>query len=374
MFVGLVVVHEFGHFLAARRKGVIVEEFGIGFPPTAWSKKLKSGMLFTLNWLPLGGFVRLKGENDSAKTKGSFGAARTKTKIQIMMAGVGMNLLTAFAIFTFLALIGMPTIIPNQFALNRDVKIVREVDHKGEVKIAAVSKGQPADKVGLQKDDILVSLAGNKITEPDIVRDIAAAHAGQSVTIEFMHGDQFVSKTVILSNNYDGKGYLGVSPTTNETGVQIRRFTWSAPIVSLGLMKQITFATLKGLGSAVHGLGSMTAGLVTGNHDARQSGQELATSQVSGPLGIFVLIREGAKLGLLFILMIMGVISLALAIMNALPIPALDGGRLFVMLLYRSVLRKPLTEDTENRIHGTGFAVLMLLFVLITIVDIGRFR
>lgn len=374
MFVGLVVVHEFGHYLAARRNGVIVDEFGIGFPPKAWGKKLKNGVLFTINWLPLGGFVRLKGEYDSANEKGSFGAANTKTKIEIMMAGVGMNLVTAFVIFTFLALIGLPTIIPNQFALKRDVKIVQEVENKGQVKVAAVSKGLPADKIGLKENDIILSLAGQKITEPDAIRNIAAAHAGKSVAIEFMHYNQYVSKTVNLSDNHDGRGYLGISPATNESGIQIRRFTWSAPIVAVGLMKQITVATFKGLGTALHGLGSTIAGLVTGNRDARQSGQELASSQVSGPIGVFMLIKEGTKLGFLFVLMIMGVISLTLAIMNALPIPALDGGRLFVTLLYRYVLRRPLTAKSEDRIHGTGFAVLMALFVLISIVDIGRFR
>ena len=374
MFVGLVVVHEYGHFLAARRYGVIVEEFGIGFPPKAWGKKLKSGMLLTINWLPLGGFVRLMGEHDSAKKKGSFGSASLKTKIQIMLAGVGMNLVTAFVIFTLLALIGMPTIIKDQFALNRDVKITQEVDHKGEVRVAEVSKGMPADKVGLKQNDILVSLAGQKITNSDLVKEIAATHSGQSVALEFLHNNQLVSKTIDLSNNQDGNGYLGISPVSNETGIQIRRFTWSAPIVAVGLMKQITVATFKGLGSALRGLGSTIAGLVTRNSDARKSGQAVATSQVSGPIGIFMLIKEGTKLGFLFILMIMGVISLTLAIMNILPIPALDGGRLFVTLLYRSVLRKPLTEKVEDRIHGTGFAVLMALFVLITIVDIGRFN
>lgn len=374
MFVGLVVVHEYGHFLAARRNGVIVEEFGIGFPPKAWGKRLKSGMLLTINWLPLGGFVRLMGEHDSAKKNGSFGSASLKIKIKIMLAGVAMNLVTAFIIFTLLALIGMPTIIKDQFTLSRDVKITQEVEHKGEVRVAEVSKGMPADKVGLKQNDILVSLAGQKITNSDLVKEIAAAHSGQSVALEFVHNNQLISKTIDLSNNQDGNGYLGISPVSNETGIQIRRFTWSAPIVAVGLMKQITVATFKGLGSALRGLGSTIAGLVTGNSNARKSGQAVATSQVSGPIGIFMLIKEGTKLGFLFILMIMGVISLTLAIMNILPIPALDGGRLFVTLLYRSVLRKPLTEKVEDRIHGTGFAVLMALFVLITIVDIGRFN
>ena len=103
LFVLLVVVHEYGHFIMARRNNVEVEEFGIGFPPRAWKKKLKSGMLFTINWLPLGGFVKLKGEHDADKAKGSYGAASLWAKTKIIGAGVVMNLLVAIAMFTLLA-------------------------------------------------------------------------------------------------------------------------------------------------------------------------------------------------------------------------------------------------------------------------------
>src|SRR5262245_23855485 len=102
LFIGLVVLHELGHFLAARRNGVDVEEFGIGFPPRAWQRKTRKDFIFSLNWLPIGGFVKLKGETDSATEKGSFGAASFRTKTKIMLAGVGMNLLAAFVIFTAL--------------------------------------------------------------------------------------------------------------------------------------------------------------------------------------------------------------------------------------------------------------------------------
>jgi regulator of sigma E protease len=150
------------------------------------------------------------------------------------------------------------------------------------------------------------------------------------------------------------KGYLGISPTE----YTLRRSTWSAPIVAGGLIMQFTKLTFQALGNAV---GSLLRG-----HAA------VASSQVAGPVGVFVLIKDGSLLGYQFILMIIAVISLTLAIMNVLPIPALDGGRLFVTLLYRG-LRRPLTKKIEDRIHGTGFALIMVLFVLITIVDIKRF-
>lgn len=117
LFVGLVVIHEWGHFIMARRGGVEVEEFGIGFPPKAKTIARKNGTEYTLNWLPLGGFVRLKGEHDSAKSKGSFGAAPLSTKIKIMLAGVVMNLFTAYAMLLLLALIGIPKLVDNQFTV-----------------------------------------------------------------------------------------------------------------------------------------------------------------------------------------------------------------------------------------------------------------
>jgi regulator of sigma E protease len=124
-------------------------------------------------------------------------------------------------------------------------------------------------------------------------------------------------------------------------------------------MKQFTAETLKGIGKA---LGNLVQG-----HGGK------AGEQVSGPVGIVVLLKDGSVMGYEFVLMIIAIISLTLAIMNVLPIPALDGGRLFVTLLYRKVLRRPLSQETEERIHGTGFAVLMLLFIVITVVDINRF-
>lgn len=373
LFIGLVVVHEFGHYLAARRNGVVVEEFGIGFPPKAWAKKLKNGVLFTINWLPLGGFVRLKGEHDADTSRGSYGAASLSAKVKIMLAGVGMNLLTAFVLLTFLGFVGLPTIVAGQYTFgNRDVKVVREVEHKGEVSVLEVSSDMPAAKSDVRKGDILVSLQGQPINQPDKVREIAGQYAGKNVELQIRRDGQIINKNVQLSDNRDQKGYLGLVPASNESGLEIRRFTWSSPIVAIGFMRQITIATLKGLGSAVRGLGSIIAGISTGNTKARQAGQTSATRQVSGPLGIFLILKDGTRYGMAFILTIIAIISLTLAIMNVLPIPALDGGRLFVTLFYR-LIRRPLTKKAEDRIHGTGFAVLMLLIIVISVVDVRRY-
>ncbi len=362
LFVALVVVHEYGHYRAARKGGVVVEEFGIGFPPKAWAKKLKSGMIFSLNLLPLGGFVRLKGEHDADTEPGTYGAAPLRTKVKILLAGVFMNLVTALGILTILALIGMPKLFDNQFTFMSDTAVTRN-----DVLVGYVEEGSPADQAGVQQRDSIIAISGSgetvAIDSAAQLPDVTEQFAGQTVTVElerngaqvFVDVQLRTSEEVEESRSTDKpKGYLGLAPTE----FTLQRSTWSAPIVAIGTAGQFTWLTLQGIGTAL-------ANIFTGN-----GGQ--AADQVAGPVGIFVLIKDGAYLGIRFILMIIAVISLTLAIMNALPIPALDGGKLFVTLLYRA-LKKPLTPRTEDIIHGTGFVLLMALFVLITIVDVRRF-
>lgn len=365
LFVGLVVVHEFGHFIMARRGGVEVEEFGIGFPPRAWKKRVKSpkgDFDFTLNWLPLGGFVKLKGENDEDKRPGSFGAAPLSTKVKIMLAGVVMNLLTAFVLLTLLAAVGMPKLLDDQFTVTGDTKVLRQ-----DVLVGLVEENSPAARAGLQARDQLVQIRQNgevtPVSSAQTFPDITKKYEGQEVQLTFRRGNEQKEVPVTFRSEQEveaskktdnPKGYLGIVPTE----YVIQRSTWSAPIVAAGFIKQATELTFKGLATALSGL--------------FQGDGAKASAQVAGPVGIFVVLKDGSLLGYQFVLMIIAIISLTLAIMNALPIPALDGGRLFVTLLFRAA-RKPLHKHTEELIHGAGFAALMLLFVLITIVDVRRF-
>lgn len=373
LFIGLVVVHELGHFIMARRNGVEVEEFGIGFPPKIWKKRVhssKGDYDFTINLLPLGGFVKLKGENDADKRKGSFGAASLQAKIQIMVAGVVMNLLTAFVMLTALAAIGMPKLIKNQFTIKADTSIIKQ-----NVLVGYVEADSPAAKAGLVARDQLLAIrtansdcGGEKLCDAPILNAerlpvLTKQFAGEQVVLRVERDGQVRELATTLrttkevedsksSNN--PKGYLGIVPTE----YTVQRSTWSSPIVAVGLMKQMTELTFKGLGNAIAGI--------------FQGDGKKASEQVSGPVGIFVILKEGSNLGYQFMLIIIAIISLTLAIMNVLPIPALDGGRLFVTLLFR-LLRKPLTSSREDMIHGTGFVALMALFVLITVVDVKRF-
>lgn len=363
MFVGLVVLHELGHFIIAKRNGVEVEEFGIGFPPRAKVIGKKDGTVYTLNWLPLGGFVKLKGEHDADTEPGTFGAASLTAKIKIMVAGVVVNAATAFVLLTLLAAVGMPRILENQFTVESDTKVTQR-----EVLVGFVEPDSPASKAGIKDQDELAAIgipgeSKDFITSADQLPDLTKKYAGREVELVVRDNEGARSTNVTLrtaeeveasKDTDEPKGYLGIGPAE----YIVQRSTWSSPIVAAGLMKQITEATMKGLGTALTGLA--------------QGDTEKASSQVSGIVGIGYIIGKGSTLGLQFILLIIAIISLTLAIMNILPIPALDGGRLFVTLFFRAI-RKPLTERKEEWIHGTGFILLMLLFILITIVDINRF-
>lgn len=369
MFIGLVLVHEWGHFIVARRNGVEVEEFGLGFPPRAKILKKHKGTIYSLNWLPLGGFVKLKGEHDIDEEPGTFGAADSWVKTKIMLAGVVMNLITALVLMTIVALIGMPKIIDGQSTVSSDTKIIQRPENEGVIRIGEVVAGSPAERAGLKAEDEIISIAGQQVDSPEQVSDATKANAGQEVELVTRRGQDTLTSKATLNQT---SPYLGVGPYSAQTGLEIRRSTWSAPVVAVMVTKDFTVATMKGLGNALAGLGSIIAGAVTGNNEARSNGQTEASGQVAGPVGIFAVLYEISKQGIGLVLFIIAIISLTLAIMNALPIPALDGGRLFVMLLFRA-FKKPLKPALEERIHGTGFAALMLLFVLITIVDVRRF-
>lgn len=375
LFVLLVVVHEYGHFLVAKRNGVEVEEFGIGFPPKLFGKKLGKGIFegyYTINLLPLGGFVKLKGENDADKRKGAFGAASTSAKLRIMLAGVAMNLVAALLLFTVVAWVGMPQLVPNQFTVKSDSSISRQ-----DVFAALVANSSPAQNAGIVTGDIIKSINNQPVkTDQDLI-NLTKANAGKLVEINFVSdgvakttsANLLSQKEVEDSKNTDNpKGYLGVVPRE----YTLVKSTWSAPIVAVGLSAQFTWLTLQAIGNALVDLGQAFVNLLLLNTDTAKTEASKAGENVAGPLGIFAILKQGGDLGYQFTLFVVAVLSLTLAIMNFLPIPALDGGRAFVMLLFKA-LKKPLRPELEDKIHGTGFAVLMLLFVVIAILDFNRF-
>lgn len=367
ILIFLVVLHELGHAIVARRNGVVVEEFGIGFPPKAWGKKLKNGVLFTLNWLPLGGFVKLQGEHDSADKKGDYGAASFFAKTKILLAGVAMNWIVAAALLTVLAWVGLPKILPNQFSIPADTTLTKK-----PVEIAAVTKDSPAADAKLQVGDQILRFAGEPVDSSESFVKQTKAAKGKTIEVIYSRGGvESTAEVTLRKDNADKQGYLGVASGQRE---EIRA-SWSAPIVGVVTTGQFTLVTLQGLGDLVVNLVKGVVLQFSPDQSTRQQAhQDLQSvgSSVAGPVGILGTIFPAAEqAGLTQLIFLTAIISLTLAVMNILPIPALDGGRWFTMVIFR-LLKKPLTKEREEKIQGTGFLILMLLVIVITVADVAK--
>jgi regulator of sigma E protease len=381
LFISLVIIHELGHMIVALRNGVEVEEFAVFFPPRLLSHKTKKGYVVSLNLLPLGGYVKLKGEHDSDTEKGSFGAASVWSKVKIMVAGVLVNIVAAYLLFVLLALVGMPKLINNQFTVKSNTTIV-----KSSVEIDTVQSGSPASKAGIKPYDQILSIhavnkaAARTITNNDL-RNITGSYAGKTVVVKLERGGKTFTKNITLLSpkvvdaslkTKDPKGYLGVSVIPVD--FQLQKSTWSAPIVAAGLSVQLTGQMFVGIGHAIGGLGSLIAGAATGNTVARHHGSTNATQNLVGPVGLYALLKTLSQIGFQYVLFIIAYISLALGIFNLFPLPALDGGRIWLTtLLPRLFKKRALRPKTEELINVTGLVVLLALSVVIAIVNVKEY-
>jgi len=364
VLVFLVAAHELGHAIVAKRNGVVVEEFGIGFPPRAWAKKLKNGVLFTLNWLPLGGFVKLQGESDDANKKGDYGNATFWQKTKILFAGVVVNWLIAVLLLTILAVTGMPKIIANQFTIPSDTTVI-----SSPVELGALTPGYPAEKAGLKQGDKIITFAGENIENTAELIDVSKNHRGETIPVIYERGNK--QSTVDVALRDSTATVFGAALGQREK----IKATWSAPLVGIVTTGQYTWVTVQGLGDLVSNFFGGLFGQLSTNESSREAASEKlgeAGASVAGPIGILgVIFPAASEAGFSQIVFLAAIISLTLAVMNTLPIPSLDGGRWFVTALFR-VMKKPLTKDTEEKIHGTGFMVLLSIILLVTIADVFK--
>jgi len=349
----LVMIHELGHYTVARLFGVHVEEFGFGLPPRIWGKKIK-GTIYSINWLPIGGFVKLAGEDqeDVDREKGKiksesvrntyFWAKSRGQRALILCAGVFMNFMLAVGITTYL--------------LTRGVTEPTKTVH-----VESVTANSPAAFGGLKEQDVVKSIqytdAGEVQTKnletPDELIAIVKAHAGTTVTLSIVRNAEPITVSLIpRTNPPEGEGPLGVAVSN----LEIRTYPLSkAPFmaVKINVVRMWTMLT---------SLGSVIGKLVTGD--------KLASGEISGPIGIAQVTGQAVKYGFDAVLEFTAILSLNLALLNILPFPALDGGRLAFVIADK--FGKKARPAVERMIHQIGMLILMALILLVTVNDILR--
>ena len=340
----LILVHEVGHFLAAKRAGVLVEEFGFGLPPKIWGKKIGE-TVYSLNLLPFGGFVRLHGEMGEEgviEPKRAFINKSKKTRTAIILAGVFMNF--ALAILAFATIYSFSG-IPRQ---------------TGEVKVVEVVSDSPAQTAKVLAGDIVRKVGEQKITSVEQFIGIVEENRGKRITLEVerMRGEKKEVERISLTprqNPPEGEGPLGVIISSTEIYYPP---LWQRPFV--GIYYGFKEALFWGV-TVVAGLVKILKDLFLGQ----------APKDLAGPVGIFAVTSQVAQLGTLAIFNFVGILSVNLAILNAIPFPALDGGRLLFIGL-ESVLGRRVLPKIEAAIHTAGMIILIFLLLAITAHDIQR--
>jgi len=350
----LVLVHEFGHFIVAKKTGMRVDEFGIGFPPRLFGIK-KDETLYSINALPIGGFVRIFGEDASESGEGTDSYSRAFAhkprwaQALVLIAGITANILFAWVLFSTALAIGTDTLVSPE-----------EAGPTAELTVVGTIPDSPAARAGIPDGAVITGLSvDGEFTTPHFFeefRSVVLSAGGSDVTVTYrFRGDEMSTTLEALS------------------GVTSEDSTQPAIGVLLGLMEKQSLplhqALYEGASMTVFGLRDITIGIGTLIRDAVFLNADL--TQVAGPVGIVGLVGEASAFGITTLLMFTAFISLNLAIINLLPFPALDGGRLLFVLI-ETVTRKTIRPQIAYYVNATGFLLLIVLMVAITFNDIAR--
>lgn len=348
VFAAIVLVHEWGHFYTARKAGIKVEEFGFGFPPKMFSWK-KGDVVYSINWIPLGGFVKIYGEDADAKGEEySFGAKSILTRSIVILAGVSMNFIFAIVLLSFGFWYGTPQAVDG---------VSGGVVRNEQITIIQTASDSPAQKAGIKIGDAVTAVAfgGAKqdILETKAVQDFIAAHKGKEISLFLKRGNETIEKKVTPRENAPAdQGALGV--VLEKTGIV--SYPWyQAPVEGVKAAFSMAWFFLSTFSQIVGNL--FTEGKAIGD--------------VAGPVGIAVMTYQVTELGIPYIIQFAVILSINLAIINALPFPALDGGR-FLFLLIEAIKGSPVSRRFEQMANTSGFVFLMLLMLVITIRDVVK--
>ncbi len=351
VIVALIVVHEFGHFIVAKLSGMRVDEFGLGYPPRAAVIGRIGETAYTLNWLPFGGFVKIYGEDGGESGARAFSARPRVLQALVLVAGIAMNLLFAYVLITGALVSGTPRALSaSEVAGARDVSLA----------VADVLSGTPAASAGLLPGDSILSakdVAGEwHAADPASFSAFIAASGGEKVTLSVSRAGKDFS--VAASPLH---GIVPSDPARYALGVEVA----TIGTVPLSFGKAITQGASLTWGAIVltaEGLWHFFYGIFTFRANL---------SQVAGPIGIAGAVGSASAQGLGDLLSLMAIISINLALINLIPIPALDGGRLLFVLI-ESVIRRPIKPSVARTVNAIGFVFLILLMVVVSAHDIFR--
>ncbi|MFA5134658.1 MAG: RIP metalloprotease RseP [Patescibacteria group bacterium] len=376
VILGLTIfVHEFGHFSAAKKMKMGVEEFGFGFPPrivgiqrlnqplsgnstskrSAWRiiKGRKTpedehrSTIYSLNWIPIGGFVKIKGEQgDQPNAQDSFSSKKIWKRAVVLSAGVGMNFILAYVIISIGFWIGIPSILDSSLSGSATVSNER-------LQVLEVSANSPAEAAGIEMGDTIVSLDGKSFSTTDQLSAYTAEHLGEEITVIVSRSGEEITYSIAPAD-LEGKGIGQIGIGSIEVGNV--SYPWYAAIwmgakTTVSITVQIIIAFYEIIKNLV----------IT-----QQAGVDIA-----GPVGIAVMTGQVAKLGFIYILQFIALLSINLGIINFLPFPALDGGRV-LFLAIEKLRGKAMNQKTEAAIHNIGFLILIFIVLLVTFKDILR--
>lgn len=340
-FTAIIAVHEFGHYLTARLLGMKVLEFAFGFPPriAAWRK---GGIDYSLNWIPFGGFVRILGQEDFAIRQqgegepGSFTSKPWWAQALVLVAGVTMNFLLALAVLT--AAFALGTTAPT-----------------GQVRISEVKAGSPADAAGLRVDDIVRKVDDQEVSSSQDLVVYTRGHRGQEITLTVDRNGRPIApvKAIPRKDPPEGEGPLGIA------------------------LEDVVAPVSGGLPQAFGNAWSLTTQIL--RQIAALPGQLLADRgsapdgppQLGGPIEIYRVTAQVSQFGVAAVLRLIGFLSINLAVLNIIPFPALDGGRLLFVLI-GGIFQRRLSPRVEAAVHAVGFVMLLILLVAVTFADLRR--
>lgn len=410
----LVFVHEFGHFITAKRMGVAVEEFGFGFPPRIFGLQRLTGQkikkiaareeveidiedykttegkevikesvsdkiqeidqivpvkrwriirggkepkkinglegqtIYSLNWIPIGGFVKIKGEQGGSKQdKDSFAHKKIWQRLFILSSGVAMNLILAFILISIGFSLGLPSIVDENTPSYAQIKQVK-------IQVLEVSKDSPAEKAELKMGDIIVSVDNQPINKIKDFQNYTSNKIDTQISLKIKRGNEEIEKSVIPEDlNKNGQGIIGVwLAQTGLVSFPLPQAIWMGLKTTLSVIWQILVAFFEILKNLII--------------------SHKVSADIAGPVGIAVITGQVAKMGFIYILQFTALLSINLAIINFIPFPALDGGRV-LFLIIEKLRGKAVDQKIESLVHNIGFIILILLVIAVTFKDVSRF-